>query len=115
MPEVVIHGRSSSVIVDGVATFADLEHGLEFTVDDYVHGLFQCGCKVNLDAEITLSCQMETSTVATVGGSIEAKEGVAFTKVIARQLVAFVLCLFIGGGKQVDVASNVAAGLDVWL
>ena len=68
MPEVVIYGRSPSVVVDDVATFVDLEHGLEFTVDDYVHGVFQCGCKVHLDAEITLSCQMETTTVATVGG-----------------------------------------------
>ena len=58
----------SSVVVDDVATFVDLEHGLEFTVDDYVHGMFQCGCKVHLDAEITLSCQMKTTTVATVGG-----------------------------------------------
>ena len=29
--------------------------------------------------------------------------------------VAFVLCLFTGGGKQVDVASNVAAVFEVWL
>ena len=49
MPEVVIYGRSPSVVVDDVATFVDLEHGLEFTVDDYVHGLFQCGCKVHLE------------------------------------------------------------------
>ena len=67
MPEVVIYGRSLSVVVDDVATFVDLEHGFEFTVDDYVHGMFQCGCKVHLDAEITLSCQMKTTTVATVG------------------------------------------------
>ena len=67
MPEVVIYGRSPSVVVDYIATFVDLEHGLEFTVDDYVHGLFQCGCKLNLDAEITLSCQMETTIVATFG------------------------------------------------
>ena len=50
MPEIVIYGRSPSVVVDDVATFVDLEHGLEFTVDYYVHGLFQCGCKVHLDA-----------------------------------------------------------------
>ena len=54
-------GRSPSIVVDDVATF--VEHGLEFTVYDYVHGLFQCGCKVNLDAEITLFYQMETATV----------------------------------------------------
>ena len=60
VPEVMIYGRSASVVVDDVATFVDLEHGLEFTVDYYVHGLFQCGCKVHLEAEITLSCQMET-------------------------------------------------------
>ena len=66
MPEVVIYGRSPSVVEDDVVTFVDLEHGLEFTANDYVHGLFQCGCKVHLDAEITLSCQ--TATVATVGG-----------------------------------------------
>ena len=60
MPEVVIYSRSASVVVDDVATFVDLEHGLEFTVDYYFHGLFQCGCKVHLDAEITISCQMET-------------------------------------------------------
>ena len=67
MTEVVIYGRSPSVVVEDVAAFVDLEHGLEFSVDNYVHGLFQYGCKVNLDAEITLSCQMETTTVATVG------------------------------------------------
>ena len=60
MPEVVIYGRSASVVVDDVATFVDLENGLEFTVDYYIHGLFQFGCKVHLDAEITLSCQTET-------------------------------------------------------
>ena len=69
MPEVMIYGRSSSVVVDDVATFVDLEHGLGFTEGDYIPGLFQCGCKMNnIDAEITLSCQMETATVATVGG-----------------------------------------------
>ncbi len=72
-----------SSCVDDVATFVDLEHGLEFTVHDYVHGLFQFGWKVHPDAEITLFCQMETTTFATVGGSIEA-EGVALSKVIAR-------------------------------
>ena len=115
MPEVVICGWSPSVVVDDVATFVDIEHSLEFTVDNYFHGLFQCGCKVHLDAEITLSCKMETATVATVGGYIKAEEGVSFAKVITRQLVPFVLCLFTSGGKQVDVASNVAAGLEVWL
>ena len=59
--------------------------------------------------------KMETATVATVGGKIKCEEGVAFTKFIARQLVPFVVCLFTSGGKQVDVASNVAAGLEVWL
>ena len=114
MPKVVIYDRSPSVVVGYVATFVDLEHGLEFTVDDYVHGLLQCSRKVHINAEITHSCQMETATVATVGGIIEAEVGVAFTNVIARQLVPFVLCLFTGGGKQVDVASNIAAGLEVW-
>ena len=66
MPEVVIYGWSPSTVVYDAATFVDLEYGLEFAVDDYVHGLFQCGCKVHLDAEITLSSQMETITVATV-------------------------------------------------
>ena len=46
---------------------------------------------------------------------IEAEEGVALTKVIARQSVPFVLRLFTGGGKHVDVASNIAASLKVWL
>ena len=68
MPEIVIYGRCPSVVEDDVATFVDLEHGIEFTVDDYVHGMFHCGSKVNLDAEITLSCQIEPATVATVGG-----------------------------------------------
>ena len=34
---------------------------------------------------------------------------------VVCQLVPFVLCLFTSGGKQVEVASNVAAGLEVWL
>ena len=42
------------------------EHGHEFTVHDHVHGLRQCGCKVNLDAEITFSNQVEAPTVASV-------------------------------------------------
>ena len=109
------YGRSPAVVVDDVANFVDLEHGFEFTVDDYVHGMSQCGCKVHIDAEIILSCQLETTTVATVGGLIEAEEGVAFATVIARQLVPFVLCLSTGGGKQVVVASNVATSLKVWL
>ena len=98
MIKVAICGSYPSVVVDDVATFVDLEHGLEFAVDNYVHCLFQCGCKVYLDSEIT-----------------EAEEGVAFAKVIACQLVACVLCLFTGGGEQVDVASNVATSLEVWL
>ena len=43
------------------------------------------------------------------------EEGVAFAKVITRQLVPFVLRLFTSGGKQVDIDSNVAASLEVWL
>ena len=54
MPAVVINGRSPSVVVDDFATFVDLEHGLEFAVDDYIHGQFKCGCKVYFDAEIPL-------------------------------------------------------------
>ena len=40
MPEFVIYGRSPSLFADDVATSVDLEYGLEFTVDDYLHGLF---------------------------------------------------------------------------
>ena len=46
MPEVVIYGLSPLIVVDDVATFVELEHCLEFTVNDYVHGLFLCGCKL---------------------------------------------------------------------
>ena len=50
VPEVAICDRSPSVVVDYVASFVDLEDGLELAVDDYVHGLFQCSCKVHLNA-----------------------------------------------------------------
>ena len=65
--EVALSGPSPSVVVDDVAAFVDLEHGLEFIVDYYVHGLSQCGCKVHLGAEITLSNQVEATAVAAVG------------------------------------------------
>ena len=67
MLEGAISCLSPSVVIDYVATFVYLEHGLEFTVDDHVHGLRQCGCKVNLDAEITFSNQVEAATVASIG------------------------------------------------
>ena len=61
VPEVVIYGRSPSIVVYDVATCIDLGHGLEFTVDDYVRGVFQWVAK--WISEIILSCQMETATV----------------------------------------------------
>ena len=64
--EVALSGQSPSVAVDDVAAFVDLEHGLEFAVDDHVHGLRKCRRKVYLDAEITLSNQVEATTVAGV-------------------------------------------------
>ena len=67
MLEGAISCPSPSVVVDDVATFVYLEHGLEFTVDDYVHCLRQWGCKVNRDAEITFSNQVEAATVASIG------------------------------------------------
>ena len=66
MIEFAISDPSPSVVVDDVATFADLENGLEFPVDDYVIRLCQRGCKVYLDAEVTFSHQVETTTIATV-------------------------------------------------
>ena len=65
--EVALSGPSPSVGVDGVAPFVDLENGLEFTIDDHVHGLRKRCRKVYLDAEITLSNQVETTSVAGVG------------------------------------------------
>ena len=54
------------MIVDDVATFVDLEHGLRFTVDDHVHGLREWRRKVYLDTQVTLLHQMEAATVARV-------------------------------------------------
>ena len=65
--EVALSGPSPSVVVDDVAAFVDLEHGLEFTVDYHVHGLRKCYSKVYLDAQITLSNQVEATAVAAVG------------------------------------------------
>ena len=65
--EVALSGPSPSVVVDDVAAFVDLEYGLEFAVDDHVHGLRKRRRKVYLDAEITLSNQVEATTVAGVG------------------------------------------------
>ena len=67
MLEGAISCPSPSVVVGDLATFVYLEHGLEFTVDDNVHGLLQCGCKVNLDADMTFSNQVEAATVASAG------------------------------------------------
>ena len=115
MLEVALSGQSPSVAVDDVAALVDLEHGLEFAVDDHVHGLRKCRRKVYLDADITLSNQVEATTVAGVRCYIETEEGVAVTEVVTRQFVTFVLGMFTGGGEQVDVASNVAPILEVWL
>ena len=62
--EVALSGQSPSVGVDDVAAFVDLEHGLDFAVDDHVHGLRKRGRKVYLYAEITLSNQVEATAVA---------------------------------------------------
>ena len=43
------------------------------------------------------------------------RRSVAVTEVVTRQFVTFVLGMFTGGGEQVDVASNVAPILEVWL
>ena len=67
MLEGAVYCPSPPVVVGDVATFVYLEHALKFTVEDQVHGLCQCGCKVNLDAEITFSNQVEAATVASVG------------------------------------------------
>ena len=94
--EVALSGPSPSVVVDDVAAFVDLEYGLEFTVDDHVHRLCKRRRKVYLDAEITLSNQVEATAIAGVGCQIETEEGVAVTEVEAS-------------------ASNVAPVLEVWL
>ena len=65
--EVALSGTSPSVVVDDVAAFVGIEHGLEFAVDDHVHGLCKCRRKVYLDAQITLSNQVEATAVASVG------------------------------------------------
>ena len=67
MLEVALSGPSPSVGVDDVVAFVDLENGLEFTIDDHVHGLRKRCRNVHLDVEITLSNQMETTSVAGVG------------------------------------------------
>ena len=67
MIEGAISWPSPPVVAGDVATFFYLEHGLEFTVDNHVHGLRHCGCKVNLDAEITYSNQVKVATVVSVG------------------------------------------------
>ena len=65
--EVALSGPSPSVVVYDVAAFVDLEHGLEFAVDDHVHGLRKCCHKVYLDAQITFSNQVEATAVAAIG------------------------------------------------
>ena len=110
--DVALSGPSPSVGIDDVAAF---ENRLEFAVDEHVHGLSKRCRKVYLDAEITLSNQMETTSVAGVGCKIETKEVVAVTEGITRHFVAFVLDMFTGGGELVVVALNVAPVLEVWL
>ena len=65
--EVALSGSSPSVGVYDVAAFVDLEYGLELAVDDHVHGLRKRRRKVYLDVEITLSNQVEATSVAGVG------------------------------------------------
>ena len=116
MPEVVIYGRSPSIVVDDVATFVDIEHGLEFTVDDYLHSRYvpvrlqsasRCG-------DYPFLSNGKTTTVATVGID-RSRRRCILDQSHREQIVPLVLFLFTGGGKQVDVASNVAASLKVWL
>ena len=115
MLEVALSGPSPSVVVDDVAAFVDLEYGLELAVDDHVHGLRKCRRKVYLDAEITLSNQVEATAIAGVRCQIETEEGVSITEVFTCQFVAFILGVFTRGGEQIDVASHVAPVLEVWL
>ena len=112
MPELVIYYRSPSVVVDDDATFIDLEHNLEFTVDEYVHGLFQCGSKVHLDAEITFSYKMETATVATVGLD-RSRRRCSLCQSHHKTTRSLRPVLVYQWREKVDVASNVAAGLEV--
>ena len=65
--EVAQSGQSPPVVIDDVLAFVDLEYGLEFAVDGHVHGLRKRRRKVYLDAEITLSNQVEATAVAGVG------------------------------------------------
>ena len=65
--EFALSGPSPSVVVYYVAAFVDLEYGLEFAVDDHVHGLCKRRRKVYLDAGISLSNQVEATSVAGVG------------------------------------------------
>ena len=74
MLEVALSGPSPSVVVDDVAAFVDLEYGLELAVDDHVHGLRKRRRKVYLDAEITLSNQVEATAIAGVGCQIETEK-----------------------------------------
>ena len=61
--EVALSGPSPSVVVDDAAPFVYLEYGLELAVDDHVHGLRKRRRKVYLDAEITLSNQVEATAI----------------------------------------------------
>ena len=90
--EVALSGPSPSVVVDDGAAFVDLEYGLEFAVDDHVHGLRKRRRKVYLDAEITLSNQVEATAIAGVGCQIETEEGVAVTEV--KKKVWFYIALY---------------------
>ena len=64
--EVALSGQSPSVGVDDVAAFVDPEHGLEFAVDDHVHGLRKRRRKVYFYADITISNRVEATAVTGV-------------------------------------------------
>ena len=97
---------SISVIVDDVAVLVDFQQGLEFGVCDDVHGGRQRDAEMKFYAQVTLLYQMESGTIALVGGQVKTEEGVAASVVAASQTVPLVLPNLAGRGEQIHVAPD---------
>ena len=97
---------SISVVVDDVAGLVDFQHGLEFGVDDEVHGGRQRITEMQLYSQVTLLYQMEAGTIALNRGQVKTEEGVAVPEVAASQTVPLVLPNLAGRGEETRVAPD---------
>ena len=98
---------SISVVVDDVAALLYFQHGLEFGVGEDIHGGRKRDTETKLYAQVAILYQMETGTIALVGGQVKTEEeGVAVPVVATSQSVPLVLPCLAGRGEKAHVAPD---------